>query len=87
MNLKLRRTEGDRFTFDQSCRPKKGDVISFFNLNFKDWTRIQIIGTQKPTSIHKDYFNIKFLDFDREDDGVYLYPGSYWTFGLPVLRD
>ena len=42
---------------------------------------------QKLTSVHKDYFNIRFLDIDREDDGVYLYPGSYWTFSLPVLWD
>ena len=24
---------------------------------------------------------------DREDDGVYLEPGSYWTFGLPTPVD
>ena len=77
----------ERFVFDQSRRPKKGDIISYFDPDFKDWIRIQIIGTQKPNSFHKDYFNIKFLDIDREDDGVYLLQGSYWNFGLPVLKD
>ena len=77
----------ERFFFDQSRRPKKGDIISYFDSVIEDWIRIQIIGTQKPTSVHKDYFNIKFLDLDREDEGLYLYPGSYWTFGQPILRD
>ena len=42
---------------------------------------------QQKAHSNKDYFNIKFLDIDREDEGEYLYPGSYWTFGHPVLRN
>ena len=26
------------------------------------------------------------MDIHREDDGIYLYPGSYWTFGDPQLK-
>ena len=75
------------YWYDQSQRPKKGDVVSYFDTDFNDWMQVMVIGTQKPSSVHKDYFNIKFLDIDRDDDGVFLYPGSYWTFGLPVDKD
>ena len=46
--------------------------------------KVQIISTQKPTSAHRDYYNIKFIEISRDDDGVYLEPGSYWTFGSPT---
>ena len=49
--------------------------------------KVQIIYTQKPTSVHLDYYNIKFIEIDRDDDGVYLEPGSYWTFGSPTPVD
>ena len=49
--------------------------------------RVQIISTQKLSSFHRDYFNTRFLDKDRDDEGVYLEPGSYWTFGSPVPVD
>ena len=49
--------------------------------------RIQVISTQKPTYVYRDYFNIRFLDIERKNDGVYLHPGSYWTFRLPVSRN
>ena len=46
--------------------------------------KVQIISTQKPSSVHCDYYNIKFIEVVRDDDGVYLEPGSYWTFGSPT---
>ena len=46
-----------------------------------------VISTQKPTSVHCDYYNIQFLDLDHDDDGVFLEPGSYWTFGIPTPID
>ena len=33
------------------------------------------------------YYNIKFINVEREDDGVNLEPGSYWTFGDPTPSD
>ena len=62
-------------------------MVSYFDIDAEDWMRVQIIGTQKPSSVHKHYFNVKFLDVLCEDDGVYLHPGSYWTFGLPAPKD
>ena len=77
----------EKFSYDQSRGPRKGDVVSYFHLNCKDWMRVQIISMQKPSSVHCDYYNVRFLDLDREDDGIYLEPGSYWTFGSPVPLD
>ena len=74
----------ERYTVDQSRRPKKNDIISYFDTQMGEWVRVRIIGSQKPTSVHRDYFNIRFLDLDREDEGIYLYIGSCWTIGEPV---
>ena len=49
--------------------------------------RVMIISTRKPSSVHRDYYNIRFLDLDCDDDGIYLKPGSYWTFGTPTPVD
>ena len=74
----------ENFSYDQSRRPRKGDIISYFDLDCEDWMKVQIISTQKPSSVHRDYYNIKFIEIVRDDDGVYLEPGSYWTFGSPT---
>ena len=76
----------ERYVVDQSRRPKKNDVISYFDTQMQEWVRVKIIGSQKPTSVHKDYFNIRFIDLDRDDEGIYLYTGSCWTIGEPVIR-
>ena len=55
--------------------------MSYYDIDFEDCMRVKIISSYKQTSKHRDYFNIRFVDIDREDDGIFLYPGSYWTFG------
>ena len=45
-------THMERFLFDQSTRPKRGDFVSFFHGDFEDCMRVGVIGTQKPSLIH-----------------------------------
>ena len=60
----------EKFSYNQSQRPRKGDVVSYFDLNCEDWMRVLIISMQKPSSVYPDYYNIRFLDLDRDDDSI-----------------
>ena len=77
----------NRFHINQSHRPRKGDLVSYFDSEYKEWITVRIIGTNKKTSKHCNYFNIEFVDLDRENDGIYLCEGDSWTFGRPVIKD
>ena len=77
----------NRFYINQSRRPRRGDLVSYFDSEYEDWITVRIIGTNKKTSKHRNYFNIEFLDLDCENDGIYLCEGDSWTFGRPVIKD
>ena len=49
-------------------------MVSYYDVDFEDRIKVRIIGKQKPSSVHKDYLNITFLDLDREDDRIFQYP-------------
>ena len=51
----------ENYVFDQFHRPRRRDIVSYNDVDFEDWMRVRIIGTEKPSSIQRDYLNIKFL--------------------------
>ena len=72
----------ENFTYDQHLQPRKGDIIHYFDLDIQDWTRVRVI----PRSNYHYYYNIRFLDYDRPDDGIYFRPGDVWSHSQPVLN-
>ena len=75
------------FECDQSRRPRRGDVVSYYDDVYDDWLVVKVLGGCKALSKNNQYFNIRYLDIDREDDGLYLLEGEAWTFGRPVLKN
>ena len=61
-----------QFTYDQEPQPKKKDVIYYFDLE-NDFMRAKIISK----SNFRYYFNIRFVDLDRPDAGIYLKSGEF----------
>ena len=66
---------------DQNRKPKKNDIIFYLDIESNTWVRVLLF--QK--SRFKYYWNIRYMDSDREDAGMYLIPGQQWSFTLPNL--
>ena len=46
-----------RFHINQSHRPRRGDLVSYFDSQYEDWITVRVIGTNKKTSKYHNYFN------------------------------
>ena len=60
----------------QDRKPKKGDLISYYNDRLKTWVNAKI--TRDLTRTWRCYYNIEYSN--GEQDGLYLKPDSRWTF-------
>ena len=69
------------YTYDQSRLVKKNDVIFYYDMESRDFVRVQVISK----SNYRNYFNIKFLDIDRPDCGIYFRKNDFWSFSQPVM--
>ena len=70
----------ENFTYNQNRQPRKDDIIHYYDLDIMDWTRVRIISR----SNFRYYYNIRFIDYDRPDDGIYFRPGEVWSHDQPV---
>ena len=43
----------EKYVFDQSHRPKRGELVSYLDVDFEDWLRVKIISSYKQTSKHR----------------------------------
>ena len=68
-------------SLDQNRNPKKNDIIFYLDTESNTWLRVLLF--QK--SRYKYYWNIRYIDSDREDAGLYLISGQQWSFTLPNL--
>ena len=64
--------------YNQNRLPKKGDTVTYWDSNFKNWLHVNIISKSKSTSKYASYCNICYLDLDRDDNGIYYLPGQCW---------
>ena len=71
-----------QFIYDQNSQPKKKDVIYYFDLKENDFVKVKIISK----SNYRYYYNIRFMDLDRPDAGIYFRPQDFWSHSLPVRR-
>ena len=71
------------FIYDQHRPPKKKDILYYFDIDNNDWSRVQIISK----SNFRHYFNFKYLDEDRPNNGIYFKPGDFWSHSRPVPRE
>ena len=64
---------------NQSRQPKKGDLITYFSHDFDVWLHFKIISKVKARSKYAGYYNICYLDIDREDNGIYFNMDPFWS--------
>ena len=69
------------YQYNQERPPKKGDIIHYYDADYSNWMRVRIISK----SNYHHYFNIRFLDINREDVGIYFKPGESWSHSHPQL--
>lgn len=70
----------ENFTIIRIANPRKGDIIYYFYLSIMDWTRVRIISK----SNYRYYYNIRFINYERPDAGIYLRPGEVWSHDQPI---
>ena len=51
-------------------------------MDVKDFIRVRVISK----SNFRDYYNIRFLDLDREDCGIYFRKNDFWSLSPPRAR-
>ena len=64
---------------NRSRQPKKGDLITYFSHDFDVWLHFKIISKAKARSKYTGYYNICYLDIDREDNGIYFNMDPFWS--------
>ena len=82
---KLTQNSSYHLQYDQTRPIKKGDTVYYYDTRYQRWLKVKIIS--KPTirgrEENRHYYNIRYLDTDRADDGLYLKPDKFWSFQLP----
>ena len=65
--------------YNQPRQPRRGDIVKYFDFNFEGWLRVQVVSQHKKSSKYAGSVNCTFMDIDREPDGLYFYPGDFWS--------
>ena len=70
------------FTYDQHRRPKRNDIVFYFDGDLNDWAEVRILSKTK----YPNNYNIRFLNTQRRDENIYFNPGDFWSLGQPQPR-
>ena len=71
------------FSYDQTSQPKKKDIIYYYDLDEETFVKVKIISK----SNFRHYYNIRFLETERPDAGIYLNRNDFWSHSLPVPKE
>ena len=63
------------YEYDQHRRPKKNNIIFYFDGDLQDWAEVRILSKTK----YSHNFNIRFLNVQRGDENIYFTPGDCWS--------
>ena len=71
------------FDYDQHRKPKRNDVIFYFDGDIRDWAEVRVLSKTK----HPNNYNIRFLNIQHRDENIDFNPGEFWSIGQPQPRD
>ena len=72
-----------QFIYNQNRQPRKKDVVYYYDLEERDFVKVRILSK----SNYRYYYNIRFLELERPDGGIYFQPGDFWSHSVPVRRE
>ena len=68
------------FHYRQGRQPRKGDSLYYYDSEYNDFLRVSVFSR----SNYRYYYNVRYLDIERPDGGVYLRPGEFWSYDYPL---
>ena len=57
-----------QFIYDQHRQPRKKDIVYNYDMDEEDFAKVKILSR----SNYRYYYNIRFLELERPDTGIYL---------------